>query len=354
MQIEKLVKDPVFHLNLLLWMTMEQPLDSFRIYPFFSQHGFRIIYIEKPFMLPEEIQARIMGSGLDISGNPEPELILGNQTGKKALYFEAKANAFSPGSSNCKQARAHLIACGPAFSEVMAPLELALLCYLVPDESRNPMFECLRYLSDELDERGLHTGSFSCGGLKIDDNRLVYTWDESFKKYLNIKEDSILLMRDLENDIDPSPLILLFSDEDCPNTKDRDFYRKVVINQVRAYLLCELHSLPIGGSFQISAESLLIKTSSSTFKYLAPERQKNLGRLIRNNVFSPIYSTWGSKLPGILYDRDTLQIAWNKKEEKQEFLDWLEDSNTIFFTDKPEEEQRQLFEININHTPEEK
>ncbi len=51
MKAEKLIKDPVFHLNLLLWMSKEQPLDNYRVNPFFFQHGYRIIYIEKPFIL---------------------------------------------------------------------------------------------------------------------------------------------------------------------------------------------------------------------------------------------------------------------------------------------------------------
>ena len=40
---------------------------------------------------------------------PEPELILGRNSDKKGLYFEAKASAFKAGDDNCKQARAHLL-----------------------------------------------------------------------------------------------------------------------------------------------------------------------------------------------------------------------------------------------------
>jgi hypothetical protein len=343
MKAEKLIKDPIFHLNLLLWMSKEQPLDNYRVNPFFFQHGYRIIYIEKPFSLPEYSHTAISSSGLDISEKPEPELILGNTQHKKALYFEAKSNAFSYGSSNCKQARAHLIACGPAFYEVMAPLQFALLCYLVPDEAIEQMSGCLYSLSQELKEKRIQPGSFSAHGLKVCDNRLEYAWDESFKKFLNIKEDSIPVMKDLEKDIDPTPLILIFSDEDCPNTKERDFYRKVVINQVRSCLLCDLHPLPIGQSYQTTAKSLLMKTTDSTFKYLVSGRQKKLERLIRENVLKSIFSFWGKKHPGIHFEREMLQITWNNKEEKQDFLDWLEDPHTEFITEKPEGEERSLF-----------
>ena len=54
MNNELLVRDPVFQLNILLWMAKEQPAEGYRVRPVFFEHGFKIIYIEQPFPLPEE------------------------------------------------------------------------------------------------------------------------------------------------------------------------------------------------------------------------------------------------------------------------------------------------------------
>ena len=81
-------------------------------------------------------------SELDISIPPEPELILGRKSDNKALYFEAKANSFGIASTNSRQARAHLIASGPVFGEVLSPLNACLLCYVVPEGARVLMSQC--------------------------------------------------------------------------------------------------------------------------------------------------------------------------------------------------------------------
>lgn len=142
MRIDLLLKDPVFQLNLLLWMAKEQDAENYYVYPLFHQLGFRSIYIENPFAFPEETVRAIQDSGLEISRNPEPDMILGRESDYKALYFEAKVNSFGPDSSTSKQARAHLVASGPVFGEVLSPLNTSLLCYVVPESGRGPMSEC--------------------------------------------------------------------------------------------------------------------------------------------------------------------------------------------------------------------
>lgn len=142
MQINELLKDPVYQLNLLLWMAKDQPENEYRVFPLFHKLGFEIIYIENPFLFPDEIVIAIKNSDLEISNNPEPDLILGRDKDKKALYFEAKANNFEPVSSNAKQARAHLIAAGPVFSEVLRPYESCLLCYVLPEKASQLMPKC--------------------------------------------------------------------------------------------------------------------------------------------------------------------------------------------------------------------
>ena len=155
MKVDLLLKDPVFQLNLLLWMAKEQDAENYYVYPLFHQLGFRIIYIETAFAFPEETTRAIQDSGLDISIEPEPDMILGRESDNKALYFEAKANSFSSNSTTCKQARAHLVASGPVFGEVLSPLNACLLCYVVPDSGCGPMSECLTALAKELSNKGL-------------------------------------------------------------------------------------------------------------------------------------------------------------------------------------------------------
>jgi hypothetical protein len=230
LRTNELLQDPVFQLNLLLWMAKEQPRQNYRVKPLFYENGFKIVYIEMPFPIPEETVKVASDSDLNIRIAPEPELILGRDNDKKALYFEAKANSHGPDSSNAKQAMGHLVATGPVFAEVLTPLELCLLCYVLPEEKRALMSECLSVLSDRLIQGGLTPGLFSTHGLVVEGNHLEYKWDQAFVEYLGINGDGVSIMDEIEDDTDPSPLILLFSDEDCSDTDKRDFYRQVVLN----------------------------------------------------------------------------------------------------------------------------
>ena len=42
MKTEALLRDPVFQLNLLIWMAKEQPANSYRVRPLFFENGFRL------------------------------------------------------------------------------------------------------------------------------------------------------------------------------------------------------------------------------------------------------------------------------------------------------------------------
>ena len=132
MKVELLLKDPVFQLNILLWMAKEQPPDHFRVRPLFHQLRFSIEYIEQPFFFPDELIGAVEASGIEISTKPEPELMLSRSEDNKCLYFEAKAGSFGPEIApiggklwgTCwRQGRR---------SAADAPLTTCLLCYVLP------------------------------------------------------------------------------------------------------------------------------------------------------------------------------------------------------------------------------
>ena len=343
MKTEALLRDPVLQLNLLLWMAKEQPSDHCRVRPLFYDLGFEIIYIEQPFAFPEEAVKAMKDSALDFSIPPEPELILGRKSDNKALYFEAKANSFGITSTNCKQARAHLIASGPVFGEVLSPLNACLLCYVVPEGAREPMSQCLTALADELQSKKLMPGPFSCHGLAVNKTRIVYSWDSVFKAHVGATDDVVPVL-DVAEDTDPAPLLLVFSDEDCGNVEMRDFYRRAILDQVRACLLCDLHSHALGENYETSPDSLLAKTTDGIFQYLGRERQKGLRRLVRENIFKKIADYWKERQSGVTLVGDQLSVTWTGAGEKDDFLNWIEDRRMHFDAGKPPVEQPTLFD----------
>jgi len=335
MKPETLLKDPVFQLNLLLWMAMEQPDKDYRVRPLFYRWGFRLMYIEQPFSFPPPLAAAIKDSELKIHSNPEPEMILGRDKDQKALYFEAKGDSFSSGSSNASQACGHLLAVGPAFSEVLKPREQCLLCYVLPAEKRDKMAECLSELTATLIEEKMKPGPHSIHGLAVRGTDIVYSWDQCFQSYLDIPELESVVLSDVTEDTNPSPLILVFSDEDHHDPTMKDYYREVVINQIRATLLCELKNHPLSETYFTTPEDILMKTTHGRFGYLGHKRQIAMRRLVLSNVFKRIEDHWKDKQQGISLDAGKLYIKWVLSGERDAFLDWLEDRRTKFEASKP-------------------
>lgn len=343
MRTTDLLKDSVFQLNLLLWMAKQQPSEDYRVRPFFCEQGFDVVYIENPFNFPEEYAKVVRDCGIEISANPEPEMILGRDRDKRALYFEAKANSFGLKSKNCKQALGNLAATGKAFGEVFSPLKSCLLCYLLPDGKRQLMSNCLTVLSDQLEEAGVDVGRFSCHELAFREQKIFYSWDDAFKSHLTLTENEVSVLENVSEDTSPAPLVLVFSDEDCPDEYNRDFYRRVVIEQVRARLLCDLRPIPLGSQYVAITDKLLDRTSEGFFQYMSRERQRSLSRLVQEHFLKKISEHWKDKQPNLIWGEGRLTISWNNIEGKDEFLGWLEKRQTEFDTGRPKPEEISLF-----------
>jgi hypothetical protein len=337
MKTESLLSDPVFQLNLLLWMAKEQPADSYSVRPLFREHGFEIIYIENPFPLPEEVVSIIDKAGLEVSRTPEPDLLLGRKRDHRALYLEAKANSFSPASTNCKQARGHMVAAGPAFAEVMAPYQTCLLCYVLPKKANALMRKCLSVLHKDLAGAELDDSPFSVHGLSVRGTNLVYSWDRAFSQHTGARGSSATIMRNVGDDTDPSPLLLVYTDEDYPDPERRGLIRKAVLNQVHAEMLCQLQTCPPLQPYEATAEGLLMKMTDGVLKYLGRERLRSMRRLVRENLFRRVHEFWQQRQPGtVTWNYDTLKVQWGSASGRDEFLDWLEDyGRTAFSDEKP-------------------
>lgn len=345
MNHETLIRDPLFQLNLLLWMAKEQPREASVVRPLYYELGFRLIYIEHPFKFPQESLDAIDKCRLSISREPEPEVILGRVAERRALYFEAKADSFSPESDNSKQARGHLLATGPAFAEVMTPLSCCLLCYVVPEDRCDRMRNCLDELAQALSDERLEPGPHSTHGLAVVDRELRYSWDAALKRHTGLTADWEAVMRDLEADTDPTPLFLIYSAEDYPDRERQDLLRQSLIDQVHALLLSDLHRLAPGAVYECFAEQLLNGMTDGVFGYLGRRRQKEMRKLIRMNVIRRIQEYSRDRFQDTVTPMGRgLRISFPNQDRKASFLDWLEDpKRTAFSVRKPPQESLPLF-----------
>lgn len=177
MSPSELIRDPVLQLNLLIWMTREQPSVRFRVRPIFHEAGFELRNIDSPFTLPEPVIASAKYKEIPIGEKPSPDLIIHHLSLRKALYIEAKKSSFGPDSTNAKQGRAHLLAVGPACTMAYSPINDVLLGYHLPEEECGEMLECLSKLSHELTSAGLSPGAFGTAGFGTTHESVTYAAD---------------------------------------------------------------------------------------------------------------------------------------------------------------------------------
>ncbi len=348
MKAGQLIRDPVFQLNLLLWMAKEQPEQCYQVRPLFHQCGFSPLVIELPFKLPVVISQKIAAMPtLEISREPEPEVILGNQLKKKAVYFECKASSFGPESSNSRQARGHLLASGPIFGEVFGPLDNCVRSYVVPDTDREKMRSCLTDLRQNLLSSGLWPGQFSVQGLKAGDKSILFTWEERFSEHLEIAQDmgrEVQVLGNITPETDPSPLMLVYTDEDCPNQESRNHYRRILSERLRASMLCDINQRAEANEITLSADELLRSTTGGMFQYLGRDRQKRLRTFVGTNVFNFIIAEWEKKVPAFAaLEGQAIRLAWTPGN-RTAFLEWLEDRKTIFPAERITEIQASFFD----------
>jgi hypothetical protein len=329
MDLDRLIRNPAFQLNLLLWMAKEQPGDCARVFPLFAKLGFVLLNVESPFPLPEELARQVQAIDLEISVQPEPELVLQRPGDRKALYFEAKRSSFGTESSTSKQARGHLLACGPAFAEVLAPLQESLLCYVLPEDQTERMASCLAELRSQLANAGLVPGTTSVHGFRVENGtRLLYVWDQPFADFVEHgnRTGSALLLEAADSETDPCPLILIHSDEDYPDPEAADRFRVAFLRRFQACLLCSLQrSRMLGKPMVVGLGELLNETTDGTYEYLGPERQKSLRRLVNERVVRPIREYLAERGTDLLERKaDQVTFHFPAKELREKFLDWLE------------------------------
>ena len=147
------------------------------------------------------------------------------------------------------------------------------------------------------------------------------------------------LIENIDEDIDPSPLLLVFTEDDCYNPQMRDFYRKILIEQIKTHLLCDIHNTLLEIKYAITSEELLLKITDGIFNYLGKLQQKNLKKFVKENIFKFILNYWSDKQKGIIFIDNALSFAWKNESDKNTFLSWLEDKHTLFDTTKPVTEQ---------------
>jgi len=334
MNPSELIRDPVLQLNLLIWMTREQPKEYYRVRPLFHEAGFELRNIDTPFALPEPVLAVAKIKEVAIRQTPSPDLLIHNQPLGKALYIEAKKSSFGADSTNANQGRAHLLAVGPACAKSYSPITDVLLSYHLPEDECQEMQACLETLSRELLEAGLAPGPFAMAGFGVSDHSVTYAPDPTTAAFLSLSPERQQILSGLDSENDAAPLLLLFVEDDHHDPEKVGFYRQAVVSQIHAALICLLKAND-ALSFSVTARQLVLDTTQGTVNFLPLQKQKRMEKLVVENIFKRIREAWKDKHPDLIrLEGRAMTINFETDLRRDDFLDWLEDGDKTKFSDK--------------------
>jgi len=338
LNIDGLCKDPLFQLNLVIWLAQPQPLSDFYVYPLFYKSNLNIYSIGSLLSLPPDIRQKVTGK-LDCQDAVRPDLILEVLGKKKLCILECKASPFGQESSNTKQAKTLLLIAGPIISEVLAKgtrgENKCMLCYLIGPDNSKLLEDTLNFLEKEIkDKANLEPGDFGCFEIKPIPNAILLEFSENVKNFLNLIKDSPVEVMNIEKDTDPRPLYLFPYDPNIQTKEEQEMARRILFERILGHIISEIGGADIPTLKIFTTEELLISATFGIYEIWDDnEAKKHIRRLlkdylieIKNNISEPLRDsiTYESQKGWVfnLKDKDTHEELLKQLQKfKPETLD---------------------------------
>ena len=288
MNINELCKDPLFQLNLAIWLAQPQPLSEFYVYPLFYESQLNIYSIGPRLALPLDIRLAVTEK-IDFQDAIRPDLILTTAEKKKFCILECKSSSFGPNSSTAEQARTLLLVTGPVISEVLGIGKRGenegILCYFLGSDGGELMEETLKILEKEIkDKTKLETGTYGCFEIKPSQTSIILEYPEKIKIFLNLTKDSPVEIIKFEEDTDPRPLYFVPYDPNIQQTKEeQELSRRILFERMLGHMISKIGGADIPYSVTFTTQELLDYATFGFYEIWEDnEAKKHLRRLVKD------------------------------------------------------------------------
>ncbi|MBE0478315.1 hypothetical protein IBX65_04255 [Candidatus Aerophobetes bacterium] len=286
LNIDDLCKDPLFQLNLAIWLAQPQLSQYSCIYPLFYKSGLNIYSIGPLLALPPDIRL-VVTEKINCQNAVRPDLILETQGKKKFCVLECKSSSFGSDSSAASQARTLLLIAGPVLSEVLAigkrGENKGILCYFIGPNNIELMERTLEDLERGIKEKAnLESGNYGCFQIRSSQSEIILEYPEKTKRFLNLMDKSPIKVIQFEEDTDPRPLYFIPYDPNINQTKqEQQFCRRVLFERILSYVISNIGGTTIPTSVTFTTDELL---NSATFRMYEIWEDNDAKRHIRRLV----------------------------------------------------------------------
>ncbi len=288
MRVEEIVDDPLYQLNLMLWLL--QPLkDNYPLRPILKEAGYELFAIGPSMPLSPALREKIISASVDCALEPEPDLLLSRDEVKEFVTIECKRQLFGSESTSAGQARALLLQSGEQFNlaiglEVNATPSLYLL-YISRHSSSENHVKNLYEISNELYRKEFATVPVGGVGIMNKDNQICLCDAYDFGTIpapIGSIVDKEVKVQEFEQDENPIPLFYIPWDPNVSQSSDEMnmYCEQVFCERILSAFVTRIGRTIPPATIEIEYDDLL---NDATFNFYARWKSKNIGRALRRS-----------------------------------------------------------------------
>ncbi len=350
-----LLRDPIYQLNLVLWMLEELPQEA-PTYPLLRNLGYELHSIGGNLSLPPDSRLRVADSGLGVVESPGPDVIASRARSSEFLLIECKGASFGAGSSNADQARGMLI----ASSDLRGPLGLAaapepvgIVGYLVPEPEAVALQDGLGDVKQQLERANLPSSSFTVLGVEERADG-VYVLNRHPPASLPPDAERAIatgarILETVEGEVARRLYFIPWDPSVDQSAEEKAFCRRILLERVLAELVAAAGRSSPSSDLQISMEALLDRaTFGLATRWRARREVTNIVRVIRTFVRQLIEKG----APGLPMQWDgparIVTITLRTADDRDQLLRAIEEGRPAEWLKRPDFQQPGLFEDEAN------
>lgn len=346
---ENLVRDPLYQINLILWMMT--PATDVEIEPVFHRAGFDVFQIEGELRLPLKLAADLKQKNIEASSAVVPDLLLRGKQ-KEYLIIECKAALFGPGDGGPqRQARALLLQTPDVMTESLSLQGGAIarthLLYLTAHDPRHDQITALATLDEELRAVGAATAPVGLLALKVASDTIVIdatALPPSLQTYA--KNGSLAIQRLPAKDTDPRPLYRIAwmpgSEKNEDSYNQEQFAKRILASAAMQIAKARLYK---SKAVKVQIEPILEEATSGFFKKWKKREETKLVRARALEILRIQLGKVRQALPTA--DGQAIEIYIPDRAAQEEIVEKLRDWST---TDYPLDVQQLLFNADNSRT----
>jgi len=238
---DDLVRDPLFQLNAVLWLTQPLPQGA-EIRPLLHESGFGVWAIAPALAPPPDLQLRAKDRGVALQASTRPDVVIANSERGLFAVTECKASSFGEESSNAAQARSLLVVGGPRCSEVLAitPNDVSgtLVAFVLPEDQKTDFAPTLESLAGALSDAQLFPGTPCILGLLTSAVAISLAADAKGAHFFGLEQEPTQFLP-IEENTCPRPLYFIPYDPDHGQSSvEAQYSKRMLFERLLASAVC--------------------------------------------------------------------------------------------------------------------